>query len=151
MGRCKREQMLRYPPRMLVVMLSLVLSASDTDDVAGLVKRAQAMAARADPSWPDARYTAYSEAAATWRREAAEVQARPTLKKKEAVALLNARVLVAERYLAILSTAPVPKSMAMLGDQMVAAWKDSVEKWKRSLAAEAAALKEEAKQRARAP
>ncbi|MDP3234414.1 MAG: hypothetical protein Q8N26_16665 [Myxococcales bacterium] len=136
---------------MLVVMLSFVLSASDSDDVAGLVKRAQAMAARADPSWTDAQYNAYSEVVAAWRKEAAAVQARPTLKKRDAIALLNARVLVAERYRSILSTVPVPKSMAMLGDQMVAAWRDSIEKWMRSLAAEAAALKEEAKQRARAP
>lgn len=150
MGGYKREQMLRYPPGVLVVMLSLVLSASDTDDVAGLVKRAQAMAASADPSCPDARDTASSEAAATRRKEAPEVQARPTLKKKEAVALLNARVMVAERHRAILPAAPVLESTVMLGDQRVAAWQDSVETWKRSLAAEAART-EEAKQRARAP
>ena len=131
--------------------LSLLLAAGDADDVAALVKRAQSMAARADPSWTDQQYNAYSEVAAAWRKEAAAVQERPSLKKREAIALLTARVLVAERYQAILSTVPVPKSMAMLGDQMTATWKDSVDKWKRSLAAEAAALKEEARKRAKLP
>lgn len=136
---------------MLVVTLSLLLAAGDAEDVAALVKRAQSMAARADPSWTDEQYNAYSDAVAAWRKEAVVVQARPSLKKKEALALLNARVLVAERYRTILSTVPVPKTMAMLGDQMSAAWKDSVEKWKRALEAEATSLKEEARKRAKLP
>ena len=151
MGGCKREQMLRYPLRMLVVMLSLMLSASDTDDVAGLVRRAQTVAAKADASWSDAQYTTYSNEVVAWRKEAQAVQGRPTLGKKDAIALLNARATVAERYRTVLSTQPVPKSMSMLGEQATAVWKDSVNKWMRSLAAEAAALKDEAKQRAKAP
>jgi hypothetical protein len=136
---------------MLVVTLSLLFAAGDAEEVAALVKRAQAMAAKADPSWTDERYNAYSEAVAAWRKEASALQTRPTLKKKEAIALLNARVLVAERYRTVLSAVPVPKAMSMLGDQMTAAWKDSIDKWIRSLAAEAAALKEEARQRAKSP
>ncbi len=135
----------------MLVMLSLLLAASDTEDVAGLVKRAQTVAAKADASWSDAQYTTYSEEVVAWRKQAQDVQARPTLKKKDAIALLNARATVAERYRTVLSTQPVPKSMKMLGQQAASVWQDSVNTWVRSLASEVTALKDEARQRAKAP
>jgi hypothetical protein len=135
----------------MLVMLSLLLAASDTEDVAGLVKRAQTVAAKADASWSDAQYTTYSDEVVAWRKQAQDVQARPTLKKKDAIALLNARATVAERYRTVLSTQPVPKSMKMLGQQAASVWQDSVNTWVRSLASEVTALKEEARQRAKAP
>ncbi len=135
----------------MFVMLSLLLAASDTEDVAGLVKRAQTVAAKADASWSDAQYTTYSDEVVAWRKQAQDVQARPTLKKKDAIALLNARATVAERYRTVLSTQPVPKSMKMLGQQAASVWQDSVNTWVRSLASEVTALKEEARQRAKAP
>lgn len=128
---------------MLAVVVALVLGAGDADDVAALVKSAKAFADKADPSWTQQQYDAYSNDVAAWRKEAASVQARPTLAKNDAVALLNARALVADKYRTVLSTVPVPKSMEMLGAS--AAWKDSISKWQRSLAAESTSLKEKAK------
>jgi hypothetical protein len=135
----------------MFVMLSLLLAASDTEDVAALVKRAQTVAAKADASWSDAQYTTYSDEVVAWRKEAQVVQARPSLKKKDAIALLNARATVAERYRTVLSTQPVPRSMKMLGEQAASVWRDSVNTWVRSLASEVTALKQEARQRAKAP
>jgi hypothetical protein len=128
---------------MLAAVMALLLGAGDAEDVAALVKRAKAFAEKADPTWSQERYDAYSNDVAAWRKEAVSVQERPTLAKRDAVALLNARALVAEKYRTVLSTVPVPPSLEKLGAS--AAWKDSISKWQRSLAAESTSLKEKAK------
>ncbi|MBL8920283.1 MAG: hypothetical protein JNJ54_15560 [Myxococcaceae bacterium] len=132
---------------MLAAVVVSLLAAGDAADVAALVKSGKTFAEKGDSTWTEQRYNAYSSEVSAWQKEAAAVQARPTLAKKDAIALLNVRALVADKYRVVLSTAPVPKSMELLG--ATAAWKDSIAKWQRSLAAESASLKEQAKQLAK--
>ncbi|MBE2254484.1 MAG: hypothetical protein IAE78_33455 [Myxococcus sp.] len=133
---------------MVTVMLSLLLAAGDADEVAALVKRAQAFAVKPEATWAEAHYFEYSDGVAAWRKQARALQERPTLTRRDAVKLLEAHRRVVENYRALLAVQPVPKSMTALGEQAVAVWKDSISKWMRALDAEAAALKEEARRRA---
>lgn len=133
---------------MFAAVVIVLLTASEATEVAALVKSGKAFADKGDSTWTEQRYNAYSTEVSAWQKEAAALQARPGLAKKDAIALLNVRALVADKYRVVLSTTPVPKSMEVLGAS--AAWKDSIAKWQRSLAAESASLKEQAKQLASA-
>lgn len=130
---------------MLTAFLSLALAASDAQDVAAHVKRGQAFAVTPDATWTEGRYNVYSDDVVAWRREAEALQARPTLARKDALKLLEARAAVAERYAAVLAAQPVPQGMQVFGDRAVSVWKDAIGKWIRSLTAEAGQLRAEAK------
>lgn len=136
---------------MLVLALSLVVSASDGEDLAALLRRGKALDVKADATWTEQRYDTYSADAEAWRKDAGAMQRRDTLSKKDAIALLKLRIAVLEAFRANLGMVPVPKSMEAFGPNGVAVWKDSISKWQRALATEVTALKEELRKRSSSP